>query len=166
LPHTTVYIDAGAADWETVSQAAWLLRQAGVRYARGFALNDTHYDSTGHELLYGAKISRALGSAHIPRRHFVINTAENGAPFLYYQYHGDQANPAVCASRFARSCATLGIPPTWRVADPGFGLSPQQRAVAARLADAYLWIGRPWLDEGSYPFDLQRALGLARSTPF
>ena len=32
--------------------------------------------------------------------------------------------------------------------------------------DAYLWIGRPWLLDGSYPFERDRALGLAVSTPF
>ena len=42
LPHTTVYIDAGAADWLSVGQAAWLLENAGVQYARGFSLDDTH----------------------------------------------------------------------------------------------------------------------------
>ncbi|MDQ6816763.1 MAG: glycoside hydrolase family 6 protein [Actinomycetota bacterium] len=166
LPHTTVYIDVGAADWVNVRQATWLLRQAGVRYARGFALNDTHYDSTGNELAFGARVSQALAAAHIRGRHFVINTAENGAPFLYYKYHGNIKNPPPCASRFAHSCPTLGIPPTWRVSDRRWHLSRRARAIARRLADAYLWAGRPWLDYGAGPFDLNFALGLARSTPF
>ena len=38
--------------------------------------------------------------------------------------------------------------------------------IAGRYADAYLWVGRPWLDNGAYPFDLGRALGLAASSPF
>jgi endoglucanase len=166
LPHTTVYIDVGAADWVNVRQATWLLRQAGIRYARGFALNDTHYDSTGNELLFGAQVSRALAAAHFPGRHFVINTAENGAPFLYYKYHGNIKNPPPCASRFSHTCPTLGIPPTWHVADPRWHLSPRARAIARRLADGYLWVGRPWLDYGANPFDLRFALALARSTPF
>jgi endoglucanase len=166
LPHTSVYIDAGAADWVSVGQAAWLLENAGVRHARGFALNDTHYDSTGNELAFGAKVSRALGAAGIPGRHFVINTSQNGAPFLYYKYHGSLANAPPCATKQSQACPTLGIPPTSQVADPRWGLSPQNQAIARRLADGYLWVGRPWLDYGSYPFDLQRALGLARSTPF
>jgi hypothetical protein len=45
-------------------------------------------------------------------------------------------------------------------------LTGAQRAIATRYADAYLWIGRPWLDYGSAPFDLSRALGLAASTRF
>jgi endoglucanase len=166
LPHTTVYIDAGAAQWASVGQAASLLERAGVRHARGFALNTTEYDSTARELSFGAQILRRLGAAGIRGKHFVINTAENGAPFLNGQYPGDPSNPRVCASRHDRICATLGIPPTTRVADPRWGLSPQARSLAARYADAYLWIGRPWLASGAGAFDLHRALGLIKSSPF
>jgi endoglucanase len=167
LAHTTVYIDAGAADWPTVHEAAGLLEMAGVRYARGFALNATHYDATGHEILFGAAVARALAGAHIPGRHFVINTAGNGAPFTYQQYHGPNFdNAAVCRTRGARRCVTLGIPPTWRVALPQWRLSARQRGLAARYVDAYLWFGRPWLDDQSDPFDLPRALSLAATTPF
>ncbi len=61
---------------------------------------------------------------------------------------------------------TLGIPPTWKVADRRWGLSRSTRLTAARLVDAYLWIGRPWLRNQSDPFDLRRSLALAASTPF
>jgi endoglucanase len=166
LPHTTVYIDAGARDWDPVSKAVWLLENAGVAYARGFALNNTHYDGTGAELGFGAAIVRGLSRAHLPGKHLVINTAENGAPFQRYRYHGDKANPAACANRHAHSCVTLGIPPTWHTALARWRLSGRQRGIAARLADAYLWIGRPWLDHAAYPFDRNRALSLAASTPF
>lgn len=166
LPHTTVYIDGGARDWEPVSQAVWLLRNAGVAYTRGFALNTTHYDSTGAELLFGAAVVRGLARAHVPGMHFVINTAENGAPFTLYKYHGNKINPAVCPNRHARACVTLGIPPTWHTSLVRWKLSTRQRKIAAALADAYLWIGRPWLYAASYPFELNRALGLAASTPF
>jgi hypothetical protein len=167
LPHTTVYIDAGAADWLTVAQATSLLRAAGVASARGFALNATHYDSTSRQIMFGAKVVRALAADHIPDRHFVINTAANGRPFTHHQYHGSSFdNAAGCASAASRRCVTLGIPPTWQVADPRWGLSPSTRRVASRLVDAYLWLGRPWLDNQADPFDLQRALALARSTPF
>lgn len=166
LPHTTVYIDGGARDWEPVSKAVWLLRNAGVAYTRGFALNSTHYDSTGAELLFGAAVVRGLARAHVNGMHFVINTAENGAPFQLYKYHGNKLDPAVCSNRRARACATLGIPPTWHTSLARWKLSTRQRKIAAALADAYLWVGRPWLDAGSYPFNLRRALGLAASTPF
>src|ERR1700761_7316555 len=100
LSHTTVYIDAGAADWPTVRQAAGLLESAGIRHARGFALNATHYDATGREIVFGAQVARALAAAHLPGRHFVINTAANGEPFTYQQYHGANFdNAAVCRTR-------------------------------------------------------------------
>jgi endoglucanase len=166
LPHTTVYIDAGARDWDPVGKAVWLLRNAGVGYVRGFALNSTHYDSTGAELSFGAAVTRALARVGIPDKHFVVNTAENGAPFERHKYPGDKLNPAVCPTRHSHTCVTLGIPPTWRTSLGRWRLSRRQRGNAARWADAYLWVGRPWLTDGSYPFDRTRALGLAASTPF
>jgi endoglucanase len=167
LPHTTVYIDAGAADWDSVGQAAAMLKAAGVGYARGFALNATHYDSTEHEIAFAARIARALGAAHLRRKHAVINTAANGRPFTFQQYHGpDFDNAAVCPTRASERCVTLGIPPTARVTDPRWGLSARARTLAGAVVDAFLWIGRPWLLHQADPFDLQRSLALARTSPF
>ena len=166
LPHTTVYIDGGVHYWPSFNQAVWMLEQAGIGYVRGFALNTTEYDSTGAELEYGARLDQALASAGFTNKHFVINTAENGAPFLNGQYAGNINNPRVCCNRYDRICATLGIPPTTDVASPRWGLSASDRSLAARYADAYLWVGRPWLDNGAFPFDLHRALGLAASSPW
>jgi endoglucanase len=167
LPHTTVYLDAGVRYWPMPYGAAVsMLERAGVRYTRGLALNTTEYDSTGAELEYGARLVRSLATAGIPNLHFVINTAENGSPFLNGQYPGNVGNPRVCRDRSDRLCATLGIPPTSNVTALRWGLSGLDRSLAARYADAYLWIGRPWLDFGSGGLDLGRALGLARSTPF
>jgi hypothetical protein len=164
LSHTTVYVDAGVRYWPAFAQVAGMLEQAGIRYARGFALNTTEYDGTGSEVEYGARVAQALAAAGIPNKHFVINTAENGAPFLNGQYPGNVGNPRVCRSRFDRICATLGIPPTSDTASSRWGLSGQDRGLAARYADAYVWVGRPWLDFGAAPFDMSRALGLAAST--
>jgi hypothetical protein len=61
---------------------------------------------------------------------------------------------------------TLGVPPTADVTDPRWGLPAGSRRIAARLCDAFLWIGRPWLYEGAAPFVESQALQLARSTPF
>jgi endoglucanase len=166
LPHTTVYIDVGAADWPTVKQAVYLLRAAGVKYARGFALNATHYDSNASELEYGAQVSAALAKAGIRGKHFVINTAENGVPWKYWQYHGRHDNPRVCRNPRDWPCMTLGAPPTWHVTNRRWGLPPDARRIAARLCDAFLWIGRPWLFAGANPFEEEQALALARSTPF
>jgi endoglucanase len=167
LPHTSVYIDVGAADWPSVGKATALLRGAGVRYARGFALDATHYDSTARQILFGRAVIRRLDADHLFKRHFVVNTAENGHPFTFQHYHGGAYdNAPVCSSPSARACVALGIPPTWRVADPRWGLSARVRGLAARYVDAYLWIGRPWLEHQADPFLLSRALALARSNPF
>ncbi len=166
LPHTTVYIDAGAADWPTVGQAVSLLTAAGVTYARGFALNNTHYDSNSSELEFGAAVSRALAHAGDPGKHFVINTAENGVPWKYWQYPGPHSNPRVCRVKPDWPCMTLGVPPTTNVGNPRWGLSRADRAIARRLCDAFMWIGRPWLFDGANPFLESQALQLARSTPY
>jgi endoglucanase len=167
LPHTSVYIDVGASDWSSVGQSSWLLRHAGIRYARGFALGATHYASTSDEIRYGDRLVRALSGAGVRGRHFVVNTAQNGRPFTFQQYHGSNYdNATACRTRSSRRCVTLGIPPTTDVASRRWGLSRAVRALAAREVDAYLWIGRPWLFNQSDPFDLQRSLALARTTPY
>jgi endoglucanase len=169
LPHTDVYIDAGAADWPTLNEAVSLLRQAGVASARGFALDATHYDSTARQIRFGRNIAQRLAAAGIPNRHFVINTAQNGHPFKYHQYHGrDYANAPVCHRHESKSkaCVALGIPPTWQVSEARWRLSSGVRALAARYVDAYLWFGRPWLENQSDPFLPKRAIALARSNPF
>ena len=63
-------------------------------------------------------------------------------------------------------CVTLGIPPTTNVASHQWGLSSTARSLASRYVDAYLWIGRPWLYNQSDPFDEQRSLLMAKTTPF
>jgi hypothetical protein len=167
LPHTTVYIDAGAADWPTVPRAVGLLRAAGIRYARGFALNATHYDTTGNEIRFAAAVARGLARAGSPGRHAVINTSSNGRGFTFQQYRGPDFNNATpCTSAAQRRCVTLGIPPTTDVTSPRWGLSGANRRLAGRYVDAYLWIGRPWLYRQSDPFQTERAILLARTTPF
>ena len=167
LPHTTVYIDAGAGDWPTVGQAVKLLRAAGVRYARGFALNATHYDPTGNEVRFAAAVARALAKAGFPNRHAVINTSSNGHGFTFQQYHGsDYDNAPACTHRTQQHCVSLGIPPTTNVASAKWGLSRATRKLAARYVDAYLWIGRPWLYNQNDPFDPARAELLAATSPF
>jgi endoglucanase len=166
LPHTTVYIDGGTAAWDSARQGAWLLEQAGVRHARGFALNTTQTGSTAMELDFGAGILRDLAAAGIKGKHFVVNTAENGAPYLAGQYPDDPNDPRACRSRHDRLCVTLGIPPTTDTSARAWGLPRRARAIAARDADAYLWIGRPWLTPSANTFDRGRALSIAASTPF
>jgi hypothetical protein len=60
----------------------------------------------------------------------------------------------------------LGIPPTTRVAAAAWHLSARVARMARRWCDAYVWYNRPWLKNGTYPFELDRTLAIARTSPF
>lgn len=169
LPRTSVYIDGGASDWpkDDPAKAARFLVPAGVKYARGFALNSTHYATTTREIEFGTRLVAELTRRGVPGRHFVINTSSNGQGFDFGRARGSSPDNAnVCATRTERSCVTLGIPPTSDVANVRWRLSAVNRDRALRNVDAYLWFGRPWLFMQADPFDMKRALGLARTTPW
>jgi endoglucanase len=166
LPHTTVYIEVGSADWPTARQATSLLRSAGIQYTRGFATNATHYNSTAAEIVWGQQILNLLGRSGIRGKHFVVNTAANGHPFTYQQAPRTFRQVRTCRSMTQRRCVSLGIPPTTDVANPRWNLPRRARSIAQRSVDAYLWIGRPWLEHQSNPFNLQAALAVARWDPF
>lgn len=169
LPNAATYIDAGASDWpkDDPETAAELLVRAGVEHVRGFALNVTHYTSTGENIAHGTKVVAELERRGIPGKHFVVSTSENGRPFHFNDYRGSHPNNAkVCETKDERVCVTLGIPPTTKVADERWGLSDANRRRARHHVDAYLWIGRPWLVMQSAPFSKKRALAMARTTPY
>jgi hypothetical protein len=169
LPHTAVYIDAGAADWlrDDVDRAAKLLVPAGVQYVRGFALNATHYSPTEREVRFGAAVVRELAARGITGKRFIVNTSSNGRGFAGYTYKGSNFdNARVCSSVLDTACVTLGIPPTMDVTNNRWGLSATAKDAAAKYCDAYMWFGRPWLYEQADPFDLQRALQLVRTSPY
>lgn len=169
LPNTHVYIDAGASDWnrEDPQRALQMLIPAGVKYARGFAFNSTHYAATADEVAYAAKVAAALRKRGLGDKHAVINTSSNGKGFDGFAYKGRNFdNAKVCRTTTSKNCVTLGIPPTADVANPAWGLSAKLNAKAAAVVDGYLWFGRPWLYNQADPFDLQRALQLARTTPY
>ena len=65
----------------------------GIRWARGFALNSTHYDSTERQVRYSAAISKALAARGIPDKYGVINTSSNGRPFKGYKYRRPGLRP-------------------------------------------------------------------------
>ncbi|WP_341925683.1 glycoside hydrolase family 6 protein [Nocardioides psychrotolerans] len=171
LPHTHVYLDAGAADWLRVDDAVQLLVDLGVEHVRGFALNTTHYDATSSQITYGAEVVAGLADRGLPGKHFVVDTTQNGRPFTHAQW---EARPlgqpfddaATCRTPTGRRCVTLGIPPTADVTTAAWGLSSRVRALAAEHVDGFVWTGRPWLHQQSQPFDLGRALAVARTTPY
>lgn len=167
LPNTTVYIEAGSADWRKPPAMVRMLRLDGVARVRGFALDTTHYDKTPSEIRYGTQIVKGLDRIGIENKHFVIDTVDNAQGFTYQHAPGPtHGTPRVCMSRTEHRCVTLGIPPTWRVDQPAWQLPPAVGRLAARNVDAYLWFGRPWLRGGINPFLLQRTLWMCRTTPF
>ncbi|MGL5811345.1 MAG: glycoside hydrolase family 6 protein [Nocardioides sp.] len=169
LPHASVYIEVGAADWlrDKPTKALEILLPAGIEAARGFALNSTHYDSTRRQIRFSAKIAHALEKRGISGKRAVINTAANGRPFKGYKYQGpDFDNARTCKSAAQRRCVTLGIPPTADVANSKWGLKPKVRRLAQKYVDGYVWVGRPWLYRQADPFVMKRALRIARTTPF
>ncbi len=173
LPRTSVYLDAGAADWPApgqggVQEALKFLLPAGVRDVRGVALNSTHYSSTADEVRRGAAIVDALAERGITGKHVVVNTSSNGQPFVFGEYDGpDPDNARTCRSvDDPLRCVSLGIPPTTRVGAARWGLPRKVDRLARTYVDAYLWFGRPWLYRQSSPFVVDRALALVRSSPF
>ena len=120
LPNATIYIDAGASDWEPAERTAKQLRAVGIAKVRGFMLNATHYDWTRANIQHGIEISRLTGG-----KHFVINTAENGRGALHYRLANGRLRNVWCNPPLRG----LGVAPTTNTSDP--------------IVDAYLWISRP-----------------------
>ena len=173
LPNASVYIEIGSADWPApgqggVPEVLKFLLPAGIEEARGIALNGTHYNSVESDIARGAEVVEALAARGITGKKVVLNTSNNGNPFDFGTYSGpDPDNAFVCNSPTdARTCVTLGIPPTTDVADQRWGLPEQARQDARQYVDAYLWFGRPWLYRQNQPFVMERAVGLVRSSPY
>jgi endoglucanase len=158
-PHTTVYIDAGAYKWLSPEQQGALLISNGIRYARGFSLNDTQYGPLSQELGYGAQIIDYLKHRGIRGKHFLVNTGQNGQPYLAGQVSVPSNDTPVCTSRTQTLCQRTGIPPTTDVANPRWHLSAGDAAIARRDVDAYVWASTPWTVNGG-PFKLGFALNL------
>jgi hypothetical protein len=159
--HTTVYIDAGTAGWLSAAEDASLLIRNGIRYARGFALDDTDYDPTATEDLFGARVIAALAKRGVTGKHFIVDTDENGQPYKPDQVPGRAINDTpACHGRIQTACQRTGIPPTTNVASSLWDLGTKASNAAKRYCDGYVWSGRPWdIDAG--PFDRQKALWLA-----
>jgi endoglucanase len=159
--HITVYLDGGTHGWLTPAQDASLLIRNGIRYARGFALDDTDYDSTAVEDRFGAQVVAALAKRGVSGKHFIVDTAENGQPYKPAQVPGKAINNTpMCHDQIQTVCQRTGIPPTTRVATSQWRLGTAASRDAKRYADGYVWSGRPW-DVNAGPFKLQNALWLA-----
>ena len=167
--NTSVYIDGGASDWPAhhPERAAAFLVADGIKYVRGFALNSTHYSTTGANIDYGTQVVAQLAKRGVPGKHFIISTSSNGRGFTFSKARGsDPDNAKTCATKAERVCVTLGIPPTADVDNPKWKLTAARTKAAAKHVDGYLWFGRPWLVRQASPFSTARALNMARTTPF
>lgn len=127
LPHTAVYIDAGAADALSVARDASLLRRADVGQTQGFFVNSTHFDWTTKEVAYGQAISRRLGGVH-----FVVNTGENGQGPLVPRSRAKDGNELLCNP-------------------PGRGLGPMSVQTGYTDVDGFLWFTNPGGSAGDGP---------------
>ena len=119
-PNVTMYLEAGASDWEPARRTARQLRAIGIGRVRGFMLNATHQDWTRANILHGLEISRLTGG-----KHFVINTAENGRGPVHFRNARGRRITVWCNP----PRRGLGPPPTTNTSHP--------------MVDAYLWINRP-----------------------
>ncbi len=95
-----------------------------------FALNDTQYGSTDLELQYGAQILAALSADGVPGKHFIVNTDQNGQPYLAGQVKSESNDTPRCTSRSQTLCQRTGIPPTTDIANPRWGLTAADAAIA------------------------------------
>ena len=156
---TSVYIDAGAYQWLPPAEQGALLISNGIRFARGFSVNDTQYGSTGQELEYGAQIESYLQSRGITGKRFIVNTTQNGSPYLAGQVSVESNDTPRCATPHQTLCQRTGIPPTTDVTNPRWHLSAGDAAIAGRYVDAYVWASDPW-NSNAGPFSLGYALKL------
>jgi endoglucanase len=150
LPNATIYIEAGASDWEAAERTANQLRAVGIAKVRGFMLNVTHYDWTAANIKHGLEISRLTGG-----KHFIINTAENGRGPVHYKKWIDR-------SRHIWRRITVWCNPGLR----GLGPAPTTETSHPAKVDAYLWINRPGYAQSCQhrpiAWFMPRALTLAR----
>jgi endoglucanase len=125
LPRATIYLEAGASDWEPARRTARQLRFIGIRKVRGFMLNVTHHDWTRANVLHGLDISRRVGG-----KHFIVNTSFNGRGPIHIRIGGRVRN--------------IWCNPPGR----GLGIAPTT-ATGNALVDAYMWVNRPGYSAGS-----------------
>jgi endoglucanase len=129
LPNATIYLEAGASDWEPARRTAKQLRFIGIHKVRGFMLNATHYDWTRSNVRHGLNISRRVGG-----KPFIVNTAYNGRGPIHYRKRvgGRVRRINVWCNPGRRG---LGPPPTTRTGHS--------------KVDAYLYVNRPGYSAGS-----------------
>jgi endoglucanase len=132
LPNATIYLEAGASDWEPASRTAKQLRAIGVSKVRGFMLNVTHHDWTRANVQHGLEISRLVGG-----KHFIVNTSYNGRGPIHYRRW-------INRSRHIWRTINVWCHPGLRGLGP-----PPTTATSNPLVDAYMYINRPGYSAGA-----------------
>jgi endoglucanase len=129
LPNATIYLEAGASDWEEAARTAKQLRAIGIHKVRGFMLNVTHHDWTRNNIRHGLDISRRVGG-----KPFVINTSYNGRGPVHFKKIPGQASRVI----------NVWCNPGYR----GLGPAPTTQTSHPKV-DAYFYINRPGYSAGS-----------------
>jgi endoglucanase len=131
LPNATIYLEAGASDWEPARRTARQLRYIGIDKVRGFMLNVTHYDWTRNNIKHGLKISRRVGG-----KPFVISTSFNGRGPVHYRRW-------INRRKHLWKTVNVWCHPLKR------GLGPRPTTATHHpKVDAYLYVGRPGYSGG------------------
>jgi endoglucanase len=134
LPNATIYLEAGASDWEPAERTAKQLNYIGIAKVRGFMLNVTHKDWTAANVKHGLEISRLTGG-----KHFIVNTSENGRGPVHYR-RWISRKPRKIWRRVNIWC---------HAQKRGLGPAPTTATLRPDVADAYLYINRPGYSAGS-----------------
>jgi endoglucanase len=134
LPNATIYVEAGASDWEPAARTAKQLNYIGVHKVRGFMLNVTHEDWTAANVRHGLEISRLTGG-----KHFIVNTSDNGRGPVHYR-RWISRKPKIWRR------VTVWCHPLKRGLGPAPTATPSLRP---DKVDGYFYIGRPGYSGGS-----------------
>ncbi len=74
-----VYLDAGHSNWTPYDTRPQVLKDAGIKYARGFSTNVSNFRPTSAEKTYATFLIRGLRKLGVTGKHYVIDTSRNGA---------------------------------------------------------------------------------------
>ena len=74
-----VYLDAGHSNWTPYNTRPQVLKDAGIKYARGFSTNVSNFRPTSAEKTYATFLLQGLRKLGITGKHYVIDTSRNGA---------------------------------------------------------------------------------------
>jgi len=132
LPNASIYLEAGASDWEAAKRTSKQLKKIGIHKVRGFVLNVTHHDWTRNNIRHGIDISRRVGG-----KPFIISTSYNGRGPLHYRHWINRA-------QHMWKRVNVWCHPGLR----GLGTAPTT-ATSHPLVDAYMYVNRPGYSAGS-----------------